>query len=107
MGSLAPKPKHTPTPWYQHPTDNGDDCDTNTDISGGPEGHTLAHCYTGYHETYTAEANAAYIVKAVNCHEELFDALLSMVKELDSSGGRPSIKCQLKAKAALVKAGAK
>jgi hypothetical protein len=64
---------HTPTPW----TAKG------YDVRAGQAGRMIA--YTGPHHTpddqypkgckLEDEANAAFIVKAVNCHDELVEAL--------------------------------
>lgn len=72
---------HTPTPWFA----NGP-CDI---VAKNPDG-------SGYivlaHFTHTAlpkkekEANAAYIVRAVNSHAQLVEALTELADYLDDSG---------------------
>lgn len=60
--------KHTPLPWSvvltDHP-DNGDDC-WGIDAESGS---------VGFCEGPNDEANAAFIVRAVNCHDDLVAAL--------------------------------
>lgn len=61
--------KHTPTPWKIEVVEG---------LSiYGPEGLLLADL-KGNHQT---KANAAFIVKAVNCHEEMLTALRSVRNE--------------------------
>lgn len=61
--------KHTPTPWY---------ADINFITDG--QRNEVAHI-TSYHMTLHEEcANAAHIVKCVNMHDELVEALSAMVR---------------------------
>lgn len=69
MKSTTTKASHTPTPWTLMPGDSAPritiDGDKEWPIVPVISGPSKAH----------ARANAAFIVKAVNCHEELLEAL--------------------------------
>lgn len=58
--------KHTPTPWYFSPI--------SCDVWANP-GFTICEVYPSGHETEEKKANAEFIVRAVNCHDELVEAL--------------------------------
>ena len=66
---------------------------------------TIADCYVGRFET--AEANAAFIVAAVNHHARLVDALAGLLEELDRTyvgGGNAYRGAVIRAKAVLADA---
>lgn len=65
-----PTPSHTPTPWFIK----------NGQLKG--QGLTTGVLYGG-NPTELWRANAAFIVKAVNCHEELVEALQETKKMTD------------------------
>lgn len=68
--------KHTPTPWEV----NGDTYVTVNSL-------IIAHCKQHGNTTLEdAEANAAHIVKAVNCHDDLVEALDMVAKAIDQFG---------------------
>lgn len=83
MGEIV---KHTPGPWRVAAppdkvcTDYGDD----SDFTKNGLAKTVVVCE---HRSWMAEgeefANAAFIVKAVNCHNELLEALREMVEAYD------------------------
>ena len=70
---------HTPTPWGKRralrPVDGEYDCGIWAEIEDRP--HVIAECYGRVSDTIRpdAEANAAFIVRAVNAHEALVEAL--------------------------------
>lgn len=68
---------HTPTPWYfdfekSYGANHGPEWETRSAPAG--RGIWTAHCQSGH--------DAAFIVKAVNCHEELVEALKSVKESL-------------------------
>ena len=68
------KSKHTPTPWHH----NEDLSLHETQLIYGPDGYLVADC--GRIQRRTKEEtsqNAAFIVRAVNAHDDLVDALES------------------------------
>lgn len=69
--------KHTPTPWYLSPI--------SCDVWANP-GFTICEVYPSGHETEEKKANAEFIVRACNCHDELVialdDCVSVMTKEL-------------------------
>lgn len=75
-----PNSKHTPTPWKLRSQSGQEyDKDFKNEISGGDR-HLLVTCYPCDYpaptpESAIAEANAAFIVKAVNNHEKLVNML--------------------------------
>jgi hypothetical protein len=81
--------EHTPTPWSLHVHTGGLAGEAHIN---GP--HNCAICYVGFGtETAShyvtgdeAEANAAFIVKAVNNHESLVAAAKSLIDEIAESG---------------------
>lgn len=71
--------KHTPTPW--HYVENKrlglmQICDTIYHNKG--ETSLITSINTNDPHLHNAQANAAYIVKAVNCHEQLVEALKAL-----------------------------
>jgi hypothetical protein len=58
------KPEHTATPWFE--TNIGEIVDGEVHIKAGKSGNTVAIVFT--------EADADFVVRAVNAHEELLDA---------------------------------
>lgn len=68
--------KRAPVPWTASPIDIGNDWIIHADGSG------IHIAYLTSHRHYRAQAedNAAFIVKAVNCHEELV-AMLAVCRE--------------------------
>lgn len=69
--------KHTPTPWQALPDENG-----NETYVVGPKDQAVADCMMGY--GVTDDANAAFIVKAVNNHKALVKALEVLLAEATS-----------------------
>lgn len=71
--------KHTPLPWQHHPEDN---------IISGDGGKCLMTWQTRSLSVSTAErdANAAFIVRAVNSHAALTGALKLLLERLDIMG---------------------
>lgn len=73
--------KHSPTPWAVA-TNPGGPMDQPAfppivDASGNPHGEDIVAMPLGNSET--VQANAAHIVKCVNLHEELVDALQELL----------------------------
>jgi hypothetical protein len=61
---------HTPRPWHpEEPDDKGHV------IVADEQDISICRCYQQPHDTWTAAANAALIVRAVNTHELLLCAL--------------------------------
>lgn len=76
MSETKEQVKHTPTPWHVERDDNVVSCD----------GTLIAAAYGVYPKEYdrtSAASDAEFIVRAVNCHEELLWALKTV---LDSMG---------------------
>lgn len=69
--------KHTPTPWHSS---------VNMEVDIYACGFRIA-CMKGG-EIVRDKANAAYIVRAVNCHEELLELAKSLHSHLGKSNGR-------------------
>lgn len=67
--------KHTPTPW-KHGFKRADE---SVVISSGGLGLTVAVVHQG--AINNAQANAANIVKCVNMHDELVDALIDITRK--------------------------
>ena len=67
---------YTPTPWHQHDMEFGIIC--------GPKGQGVADCKSPYISSESQSANAAFIVKAVNAHEALLQALKYASRFLNS-----------------------
>jgi len=86
--------KHTPTPWSAAISMDGRhngfsilapwDCDGNEPYHPliAKTFHNHGHC-----DMETSRANAAYIVKAVNAHEALVEALENLVENYRSKNG--------------------
>ncbi len=72
---MTPNQKHTPTPWnisqehYHHFNTIKD-----------KKGNHIANCSGSGHSLEEAQANAFFIVKAVNSHEKLVEALSSILE---------------------------
>lgn len=69
---------HTPGPWILEPDDEVPEAERWTDIQILKEGHGYiagVHCAEGVHLTSEDFANAAFIVRACNAHEELVNQL--------------------------------
>lgn len=71
--TLKDKPQHTPTPWYLYgnevrtcPTFNHDSVDSDELVGA-------------FEQDSFSEADAAFIERAVNCHEELVALLKDMI----------------------------
>ena len=73
---------HTPTPWMVA-ADGYISQKVKPDAEGNPEGQTIALM----HNFSAKYANAAYIVKAVNCHDELVEAVDNLLDLLDETIG--------------------
>lgn len=69
------KPQHTPTPWHLHDTENATIC--------GPDHLSLALCEARSRKGSENDANAAFIVRAVNSHEALLDVVKEALCHLD------------------------
>ena len=94
--------KHTPTPWKLYKDKNGARF-----IQNPKELCTI--CWVGNEWTpgdWEAQANAQFIVKAVNCHDELFDVLVACKEELIQRGYNEEDNLLLRVEEALRKAGA-
>jgi hypothetical protein len=65
-----PNAKHTPVPW-KYITNVG----PTRALIVEPDGTTIMECHANVGSRSTFAANAALIVKAVNCHQVLVDAL--------------------------------
>ncbi len=74
--------QHTPLPWHVG--------ETNKLVIYRQDGYAVADCKVFHSrpgsEREVAEANAALIVNAVNCHEELLSALKGLLEEYDLCG---------------------
>ncbi len=72
---LDTKPSHTPTPWSIGQFDQ---------VSIDGKGTADSICVKGFSLSHSpeAKANAAFIVRAVNSHEELVQALVTVVHML-------------------------
>lgn len=98
--------KHTPGPWKSDEMAE----DMALFHITGPDGRRVASvdCRTTFMEDVDeAAANAAFIVRAVNCHEELLAALKSMVSAFHPTQGGSDIYCDAAtnaARAAIAKA---
>lgn len=67
--------KHTPTPWEVNPRHK-----LIVQVIDDEEyGRTIAECGYGSSLDADHEANAAFIVKAVNCHDDLVSALQNLI----------------------------
>jgi len=69
--------KHTPTPWKVQPHDGWMANKLPPIEILGADGRVVA-CNTSYYPTPISEANAAFIVKAVNSHTALVEALTAI-----------------------------
>lgn len=83
--------RHTPTPWHQGKEFKAQVVDKDL--------FHIADCGIGN----ASEANAAFIVTAVNCYDDIVEALESALKELKYGADHEAIE---KAEQALAKAGA-
>ena len=101
--------QHTPTPWYISETR----LKTTIEIYIDGWGYTLADCDASHSSLADkvgieeVEANAAFIVKAVNCHDELLKALEGMLQiflDVDDSADFENMKTVKAARAAIAKA---
>ncbi len=70
-------PQHTPTPWKLH------DMETATVV--GPDHLAIADCNARSRSTDECIENAAYIVRAVNCHQELLESLREVTAMLEGA----------------------
>lgn len=91
------KAKPTPTPWSDFRTE-GEEMNSYSQSSGviGQGEHRMkiiCGCFNDIGGKEVAAANAAFIVKAVNCHEELLDCLKEVSAEIQSwrETGKPSL----------------
>jgi hypothetical protein len=79
--------KYTPTPWkdkqYGEPIRPG--AAGRWPSVAGADGYAVADCNMSSRSESEAMANTAYIVKCVNCHEELVAVLKQMVEEFGFS----------------------
>jgi hypothetical protein len=71
--------KHTPTPWEQ--SDAFGATEVGTCVKAVADNNMIASC-TGYYGRDGAIANAAFIVRACNSHDNLVDALQEAVDAL-------------------------
>lgn len=75
------KPWHTPLPWKVSWTAEYESC-FKTQIV--PANGMEAVCYAWHPVKSICHDNAAFIVRAVNCHEELLQALKAMTKRWEN-----------------------
>lgn len=76
---ICPKPTHTPTPWTQEKARYW------KLLSEGK--HFMSVSFpSGVSDELTNSANAAYIVRAVNSHEELLEALKQLANVTNQKG---------------------
>lgn len=69
---------HTPTPWEISEKNNGDYV-----VYGS--GNELVMVDTSYYPVAPSPDNAAFILKAVNNHDKLVEALRAFVSQIDSA----------------------
>lgn len=81
--------EHTPTPWTVDKVHFSGECHLH-----GPNGEEFALLYVSDGaddpEPYPAEANAAFIVKAVNNHDALVEALEDLISDAERQMKNPS-----------------
>lgn len=65
--------QHTPTPWHL------DDMEQGIIVADG-NGYSIVDCRSGKLDEEDHAANAAFIVRAVNCHEELIETIRWMAQ---------------------------
>lgn len=93
--------KHTPTPWHLHDMEMATVC--------GPDNLFIALCEAVSRRHMEGKENAAFIVRAVNAHDDLAAALKETLRALEvadpagSMGSNSSLSKQV-ARAALAKA---
>lgn len=86
--------KHTPTPWFLVGTQIYRRPKSDLYEFGGPVAgdKPMASASKGWYgedaDGFPAEANAAHIVKCVNCHDDLLEALKGLMADI--SGGEKS-----------------
>ncbi len=95
--------KHTPTPWSCKYMFQGSHTPKRADIKGPPGHREVAavywHVVDSDHET--ALANAAFIVRAVNSHAALVEALEDVLSLYFAASQTPDMNFVNKARAAL------
>jgi hypothetical protein len=74
--------EHTPTPWHWFTGKDVDITEPHMKFLVGANGQGMAHT-VGLQEP-TDTANAAFIVKAVNCHDQLVAAIVDMIRLIDN-----------------------
>ncbi len=87
--------KSTPTPWQPIYGDMPEDVGGGKYLRhyAGPDGKIISlvgFALAGGTDTEEAEANAAYIVKAVNSHAAMVEALTAAERELEAIGPMPT-----------------
>lgn len=82
-GSCLNEPEHTPTPWkFTHHMDIGGDQMARIDDKNGIFLAGVSDMNLADHSL--RDANAAFIVRAVNSHEDCIEALSAMLSLIDS-----------------------
>lgn len=86
---VAAKAGHTPTPWVMIHDTYDDELHITTQTRLDNDKVQIAAVTINYREDFEAEqqANASFIVKAVNCHEELvaaLDEVMTWIRNWDS-----------------------
>lgn len=89
--------KHTPTPWINHQITNNGRSQNVICYGDNP----IAKCMGGFVDS--AEANAAFIVKAVNSHEALVEAILKLRDAFYVNGTSKALKKAFEETHSLVK----
>lgn len=79
--------EHTPTPWRTWEPETSKLITVECDAGTAENPITGKHiCTTGHRNHAEAQANAAFIVKAVNCHEALTVALRRCLDAINAYG---------------------
>lgn len=82
--------EHTPTPWIADPDDR-EGMKWNVHIVEAARPHMRVCFMTSGPE---AEGNAAFIVKAVNNHQPMVDAICGYLETFDRCGGSESVSAE-------------
>ena len=89
-------PSHTPGPWHIK--------DANPWLIYAADGYAVADVRTSHGMHPATKLDAQLIVKAVNCHDDLMEALLDLIDDKSSMPGEPRWAAYAKARAAIAKA---
>lgn len=96
MKTPTTKTKHTQLPWVQ--THKGGS------ITSPSKPRSTIIYDEGLFDGEEGEANAEFIVRAVNSHYELLEALKECVEELNGANAHRNITCYVKGRQAIAKA---